>query len=116
MAGWELCGGQFRSEISGPAQIAFEHFVPMPPIGIPIGPCTSSDFLAYGEPAMLAGKSEGRDAAQPGEPLRTAWSDGKRLLVVVSLTKRIDPVLANPGEPVRCSLWHTPMDLLLSGA
>src|SRR6266852_3993613 len=105
-----------RSEISGPAQIAFEHFVPMPPIGIPIRPCTSSDFLAYGEPAMLAGKSEGWDAAQPGEPLRTAWRDGKRLLVVVSLTKRINPVLANPGEMVRCSLWHTPMDLLLSGA
>jgi hypothetical protein len=27
--------------------------------------------------------------------------------------KRIDLVLTNPGETVECSLWHTPMDLLL---
>jgi len=100
-----------RGEISGPAQIAFEHLVPVPSIGIPIGPCTSSGFLAYSELAILTGKGEGGNASQPGEPFHTARSDGKRLLVVVSLTKRIDLVLTNPGETVECSLWHTPMDL-----
>src|SRR5437879_1145345 len=62
---------------------------------------------------MLTGKGEGWDTTQPGEPLHTARSNGKRLLVVVSLTKRIDLVFTNPGETVECSLWHTPMDLPL---
>src|SRR5437879_3241299 len=35
-----------RGQISGPAQIAFEHLVPMPTIGIPIRPCPSPGFLA----------------------------------------------------------------------
>jgi hypothetical protein len=102
-----------RSEISGPAQIAFEHLVPMPTIAIPIGPCTSPGFLADGELAELAGEGEGWDVAQPGEPFWTAHKIRECVLVVVSITKRIDPMLVNPTEMVACSLWHTRMDLLL---
>jgi hypothetical protein len=95
-----------RGEISGPAQIAFEHLVPLSTIGIPIRPCAASGFLAYDELAMLAGKGEGGNAAHPGEPLRTARSERERVLMVLSLTKRIEPVIGNPGETVPCSLWQ----------